>query len=184
MTDQSADHRAGVLQHWEPAKERTLGLEHRGHRGYTEGTEESRSVLPELSGRIIGCALRVHSKLGPGLLESAYEACLCREFSLNGMRFARQVEMPLDYEGLHLDCGYRLDLLVDNQAIVEIKALPAIASIHRAQLLTYLRLSKVRLGLLINFNVNHLRHGLDAHGSLAAFRLSSVSSVYPLCPLC
>jgi GxxExxY protein len=104
--------------------------------------------------------MAVHSALGPGLLESAYEACLCREFSHRGIAFERQVVLPVAYRGLKLDCGYRLDLAVSDRAIVEVKAVDSLAPIHRAQLLTYLRLSGKRLGLLINFNVCHLRDGV------------------------
>jgi len=133
-------------------------LEHRGHRGGTEDTED---VLPELSRDILGCALKVHSALGPGLLESAYDACLCRSLSLKGMSFERQVALPVAFEGLLLDCGYRLDLVVAEKAIVEVKSVASLLPVHRAQLLTYLRLSGLRLGLLLNFNVRHLRHGIE-----------------------
>jgi GxxExxY protein len=104
--------------------------------------------------------MAVHSALGPGLLESAYEACLCRELSRRGYTFERQVSMPVSYQGLQLDCGYRLDLLVNEAAIVEVKAVGSLLPVHRSQLLTYLRLSRKRLGLLINFNVPHLREGV------------------------
>ncbi len=132
-------------------------MEHRGHRGFTEDTGESRSGL---SGAIIGSALRVHSKLGPGLLESAYEECLCRQLSLDALSFRRQVEVPIEYEGINLDCGFRIDLLVADSVVVEIKAVPAVLRVHHSQLLTYLRISNRRLGLLINFNVDHLRDGI------------------------
>jgi len=132
-------------------------LEHRGHRGFTEDTENNRSAL---TGAIIGSAMKVHRKLGPGLLESAYEECLCRQLSLDGLQFRRQVGIPLEYEGLNLDCGFRIDILVADHVIVEIKATPTVLRVHHSQLLTYLRISDKRLGLLINFNVDHLRDGI------------------------
>lgn len=130
-------------------------IQHRGHGGSTE------DVLPELSGEIIACALAVHSALGPGLLERVYEACLCREFSARHIPFVRQAPMPIEYGGVKLACGYRIDLVVRDSAIVEVKAVESILPVHRAQLLTYLRLSRMRVGLLINFNVRHLRHGIQ-----------------------
>jgi GxxExxY protein len=123
-------------------------------RGYAE------DVLPELSAAIIGCAMRVHSSLGPGLLESAYEACLCHELTRNGMPFQRQVSMPMQYEGMRLDCGFRLDLIVEGQVVVEIKSVDQLLAIHDSQLLTYLRVSGLPLGILLNFNVAHLKHGI------------------------
>jgi GxxExxY protein len=116
--------------------------------------------LPELSQAIIGCAMRVHSSLGPGLLESAYEACLCHELTRNGMPFQRQVPMPIQYEGIRLDCGFRLDLIVEEQVVVEIKSVDQLLAIHDSQLLTYLKVSGLSLGILLNFNVAHLRHGI------------------------
>jgi GxxExxY protein len=130
-------------------------LEHRGRRGNTE------DIFPELSRQIINCAMAVHSELGPGLLESAYESCLCSEFSRRRIPFERQVPVPLEYRGLRLDCGYRLDIVVAELAVVEVKSCEALSPLHRAQLLTYLRLSGKRLGLLVNFNVPHLRDGID-----------------------
>ncbi len=104
--------------------------------------------------------MEVHKTLGPGLLESTYEACLCRELLLQGIPFERQVALPVEYKGLKLDCGYRLDMLVDSLIIVEIKAVVGLEPIHEAQLLTYLRLKKLWLGLLINFNVPVLKEGI------------------------
>jgi GxxExxY protein len=109
---------------------------------------------------IVGAAIEVHRRLGPGLLESAYERCLSRELALQGVPFQRQVPLPIEYRGLQLDCGYRLDIVVNQSIIVEIKALAKVLPIHRAQVLTYLRLTRCRLGLLINFNVEVLRNGL------------------------
>ncbi|MDP2936344.1 MAG: GxxExxY protein [Dehalococcoidia bacterium] len=109
---------------------------------------------------IIGAAIEVHRALGPGLLESAYEECLCRELTLRQLPFERQWPLPLVYKGLRLDCGYRLDLVVDNAIIVEIKAVESLQPIHDAQLLTYLRLGGWQVGLLINFNVPVLKQGI------------------------
>jgi GxxExxY protein len=131
-----------------------MGLHHRGHRGNTE------DIYPDLSKAIIGAAFKVHSGLGPGLLESAYETCLCHEFAKAGMPFARQVPVPIRYDNVDLDCGFRLDLLVDERVVVEVKAVERLTSIHDAQLLTYLRITRLRLGLLLNFNVSHMRDGI------------------------
>jgi len=98
--------------------------------------------------------------LGPGLLESAYEECLCYELSVRGLRFRRQVEIPVVYKAIHLECGYKMDLVVDEQLVIELKTVEKIAPIHEAQLLTYLKLSGLHVGLLINFNVPVLKHGL------------------------
>ncbi len=112
-----------------------------------------------LTQQIIGLAMRVHSALGPGLLESAYERCLCHEFEQNGVAYARQVELPLVYRGVRLDCGYRADIVVGDEVLVEVKAVEAITSLHEAQLLTYLRLSACQVGLLLNFNTVSLKDG-------------------------
>lgn len=114
----------------------------------------------ELTGAIIGAAIEVHKQLGPGLLESAYEECLCRELKLRGGVFERQKPLPLEYKGIRLDCGYRLDLLVEGRVIMEIKSAEALAPIHEAQMLTYFRLAAVKVGLLINFNVPVLKDGI------------------------
>jgi len=114
----------------------------------------------DISGKIIGAAIEVHKHLGPGLLESAYEECLCRELELRGINFERQVPLPLNYKGLKLDCGYRLDLLVDDCIIVEVKSVDALEPVHTAQVLSYLKLSGCRVGLLINFNVQVLKRGI------------------------
>ncbi len=113
-----------------------------------------------ITAQIIGAAVEVHRTLGPGLLESAYEACLCVELTERGLRLARQVVLPLQYRGRVLDVGYRLDLVVENEVVVEIKAIDALLAIHDAQLLTYLRLSGKRVGLLLNFNVPVLKDGI------------------------
>ena len=113
----------------------------------------------DLTGTIIGAAIEVHRVLGPGLLESAYEECLCRELVLKGLRFKRQYPVPLEYKGVLLDKGYQLDLLVENFCVVEIKAVDAIHPIHEVQMLTYMRLGAWKVGLLFNFNVEVLKDG-------------------------
>ena len=113
-----------------------------------------------LSHIIIGAAIEVHKALGPGLLESAYETCLCHELKLRSIAYARQLELPVPYKGVTMDCGYRLDIIVEQLVIVELKAVSALEPIHDAQLLTYLRLRQLWLGLLINFNVPVLKHGI------------------------
>jgi GxxExxY protein len=114
----------------------------------------------QLSNVIIGAAIEVHKQLGPGLLESTYENCLAYEFSQLGIPFQRQIGMPVRYKGHNLDCGYRLDLLVDEKVIIELKAEKSLAPIHEAQLLTYLKLSGLKLGLLLNFNVLVMKQGI------------------------
>jgi GxxExxY protein len=114
----------------------------------------------ELTSQIIAFAMRVHTHLGPGLLEHAYERCLSHELERHAVPYARQVELPIEYEGLHLDCGYRADIIVADKVILEIKSVDRLLPIHEAQLLTYLRIGKYRIGLLINFNTTSLKHGL------------------------
>ena len=114
----------------------------------------------ELSNLIIGAAIEVHRILGPGLLESAYEQCLCHELTLKDISFERQKPLPVTYKGISLDCGYRLDILVEKLVIVELKTVEHIGPIHEAQLLTYLKLSELWLGLLVNFNVPVLKDGI------------------------
>ena len=114
----------------------------------------------DITETIIGAAIEVHRALGPGLLESTYETCLCRELDLRGIRFERQVALPVEYKGERLDCGYRIDLVVADEVVVEIKAVECLLPVHDAQLLTYLRLSRHPVGLLINFNVPVLKQGL------------------------
>ena len=116
--------------------------------------------LNELSKNIIGAAMKVHTQLGPGLLESAYEACLLHELKKQGFSVQSQVCMPVYYDGVKIDVGYRLDLLVENDIIVELKAVDKITNIHEAQLLSYLKLGNRKLGLLINFNVQQLKQGI------------------------
>ena len=114
----------------------------------------------ELTEKVIGAAIEVHRSLGPGLLESAYQECLCRELGLRRIPYVRQLILPAEYKGVRLDCTYRLELLVDSAVVVKIKAVAAIESLHTAQLLTYMRLGGWRIGLLMNFNVPALRDGI------------------------
>jgi GxxExxY protein len=109
---------------------------------------------------IIGAAIEVHRHLGPGLLESAYEECLCHELHLCGLAFERQVDLPVSYKGLKLDCGYRIDLIVQKEVVLELKAIERIMPIHQAQLLTSMKLSGMSVGLLINFNAPLLTQGI------------------------
>lgn len=113
-----------------------------------------------LTHEIIAAAIDVHQALGPGLLESAYQICFCRELELRNIPFCQQVDVPVTYKGVKLDCGYRIDLVVDEKIIVELKAIQEILPVHEAQLLTYLRLTGRRIGLLINFNVPVLKNGI------------------------
>ncbi len=121
---------------------------------------DSREKANALSHEIIGAAIEVHKTIGPGLLESAYEECLCHELFLRGMPFQRQSPLPVKYKGITLDVGYRLDLVVDDLVVVELKAVDNLLPIHDAQLLTYLRLRGVWLGLLINFSGPVLKDGI------------------------
>lgn len=114
----------------------------------------------ELSHKIIGCAMKVHTELGPGLLENAYEECLFYELQQAGLSVSKQKALPLVYYDVKLDAGYRIDLLVENKVVVEIKAVDAFNDVHLAQVLTYLKLSGCKLGLLINFNVRSLKDGI------------------------
>jgi len=121
---------------------------------------QSYAELNQISQDVLDAAFRVHSALGPGLLESAYEHCLLYELGKRGIQASRQVELPIVYEGVKIDAGYRLDLLVEHKVIVEIKTVAHLLPIHEAQLLTYLKLSNIQLGLLLNFNVNSLKQGI------------------------
>lgn len=117
-------------------------------------------VFDELSNKVIGCAIEVHRCLGPGLLESAYEQCLAHELSVAKLPFALQYAVPITYKGIKLDCGYRIDVLVDNAIVVELKSVDKMLGIHQAQLLTYMRLAGLKTGLLLNFNVRSMRDGI------------------------
>ncbi len=117
-------------------------------------------IEEQLTENIIGAAIEVHRELGPGLLESAYEECLCHELHLRELAFQRQVELPVAYKGIKLDCGHRLDIVVGESVVIELKSVEHILPIHQAQLLTYLRLSGKRVGLIINFNAAVLKNGI------------------------
>ena len=114
----------------------------------------------EISNKVIGCAIEVHRALGPGLLESTYEQCLSREMDLSGIAFKLQSPLPVEYKGIKLDCGYRVDMLVEDKLIVELKSVEKILPIHEAQILTYMKLANIKVGLLINFNNNLLKDGI------------------------
>ena len=114
----------------------------------------------DLSKRVIGCAIEVHRELGPGLLESTYEQCLAHELKLNGILFQLQRPQAVQYKGIRLDCGYRLDLLVESELIIELKSVEKLRGIHEAQLLTYMKLAGIKTGLLMNFNVTKLKDGI------------------------
>ena len=116
--------------------------------------------INKLSGEIIGAAIEVHKILGPGLLESAYEECICHELGIGGLSLERQKPLAVRYKGINLDCGYRLDVVVEDAIILELKSCEKIEPIHKAQLLTYLKLSGFKLGLLLNFNVSLMREGI------------------------
>ncbi|NIR47979.1 GxxExxY protein [candidate division KSB1 bacterium] len=119
--------------------------------------------MPELNAlteKVIGLAINVHRSLGPGLLESAYRKCLCYELKNNGIEAVQEVQIPLKYKELTIDCSYRADIIIPNKLIVEVKSVDSLLPIHEAQLLTYLRLTKIKLGLLMNFNVELLKDGI------------------------
>jgi GxxExxY protein len=120
----------------------------------------SLSHASDLSERVIGMAIEVHRHLGPGLLESTYEECLCFELKEAGFLYRRQVPLPVVYKEVHLDCGYRMDVVVEGELILEIKAIERVLAVHEAQMLTYLRLSGIRVGLLLNFSNVTLKDGL------------------------
>lgn len=119
-------------------------------------------VASPLVERVIGCAIDVHRVLGPGLLESAYDRCLAHELSLRKIRYRRQIPLPVVYKGIDLDCGYRVDYVVEDELLLELKAADRLLPIHQAQLLTYLRLLRLRQGLLMNFNVALMTHGIKS----------------------
>jgi GxxExxY protein len=122
--------------------------------------EKKSMEINDLTHQVISAAIEVHKTLGPGLLESTYEECLCRELELRKIPYERQKELPIEYKGIRLDCGYRLDVLVANSLILELKACESLQGIHEAQLLTYLKLTGLKVGLLMNFNVPVLKDGI------------------------
>ena len=117
-------------------------------------------TMDDLTSKVLSAAIEVHKSLGPGLLESAYEECLCRELDLRGINYERQKDLPIEYKGVKLNCGYRLDIVVAGKLILELKACDGLEPIHKAQLLTYLKLTGLKIGLLINFNVPVLKMGI------------------------
>jgi GxxExxY protein len=117
-------------------------------------------VEEDLSKKLIACAIEVHRYLGPGLLESAYEECLCHELSLQDIFFERQKALPLQYKGISLDCGYRMDIVAANKIILELKCVDKILPVHEAQLLTYLKLTNLKVGLIFNFHVSVMKNGI------------------------
>jgi GxxExxY protein len=125
-----------------------------------QGDKDAGRKFAGWSTSVIGACIEVHRQLGPGLLESAYEECVAYELAFRGIRFERQVPVPLEYKGVKLDCGYRIDFLVENALIIEIKCVERLLRIHEAQLLTYLRLKQIETGLLINFREPTLKQGL------------------------
>ena len=116
--------------------------------------------MNKFTDKVIGACVEIHRQLGPGLLESAYEECLCYELAQYGLQFERQRPLPVVYKGVHLDCGYRLDIVVEKAIVLELKAVEKLLPIHEAQLLTYLKLTGLTLGLLLNFNVPFFKYGL------------------------
>ncbi len=125
---------------------------------FQETSEQQR--INQITDKIIGCAISVHRVLGPGLLESAYEECLCYELSQANLKFERQVHLPVVYKQVKLDCGYKMDVVVENAVIIEVKAVERVLTVHEAQLLSYLKLYDKRLGLLLNFHVSILKNGM------------------------
>ena len=122
----------------------------------------SHKKFTDLSHRVIGSAIEVHRHLGPGLLESTYQQCLARELHLSGIPFKLEYPLSVDYKGLHLDCGYRIDVLIEDAIILELKSVAQLKPIHEAQLLTYMKLTHIKQGFLINFNVEVLKNGLKS----------------------
>ena len=122
--------------------------------------EIMKGVESDLASQVIGCAIEVHRHLGPGLLESAYESCLCRELAIKGIPFTRQVPLQIQYKGDSIDCAYWMDIVVEESLLLELKSTESIQSIHQAQIISYLKLSGLKQGLLINFNVRVLKDGI------------------------
>ena len=126
----------------------------------TESTEHAEGKRDPLTGKVIGAAIEVHRHLGPALLESTYQQCLAHELVLRGINFTLETPLPVYYKGTNLDCGYRADVLVENCLVIELKAIEKIASIHEAQLLTYMKHAEAPVGLIINFNCKLLKDGI------------------------
>jgi GxxExxY protein len=123
-------------------------------------SERTALIDEALTQQIIGAAIEVHRHLGPGLLESAYEECLCHELKIRGLSFRRQVNLPVVYKDVALDCGYKIDLVVEDRVVIELKCVETVLGVHQAQLLTYLKLSGKRVGLLLNFHVSVMTRGI------------------------
>ena len=117
-------------------------------------------IEEQLTEAIIGAAIEVHKELGPGLLESSYQRCLAREFDIRGIKYRREVELPVEYKGVVIDCAYRLDFIVEERVVVEVKSVEKLIPVHEAQLITSLKLTKLRVGLLINFNSAVIRNAI------------------------
>ncbi len=124
---------------------------------------DQKNKFSALSHRIIGCAIEVHRELGPGLLESTYQNCLAREFDLNGITYRQELSLPVIYKGLTIESGYRIDLLVSDEILLELKAVSELSPMHEAQILTYMKLARIHHGFLINFNVPRLKDGLRSY---------------------
>ncbi len=136
-------------------------LNRKGRKEFSQGTQRNKQMTEnEISKIIFDCALKVHKSLGPGLLESAYEECLYYELNKIGLKVEKQKPLPLVYENVKLEIGYRVDIIVDNKVIIEIKSVEALNDVHLAQVLTYLKLSNTKLGMLINFNVTLIKNGI------------------------
>jgi GxxExxY protein len=137
---------------------------------HRRGAETQREFLhKDLTEQIIGAAIEVHKNLGPGLLESAYEECLCRELAMRSIPFERQVSLPVEYKGARLDCGYRIDILVAGLVVIELKYVDRVLPVHDAQLLTYMRLTKCHVGLMFNFYTDVLTRGGVIRKAITAF---------------
>ena len=134
--------------------------EHEGKEGHMPEMEKQ---FEPLSGQVIGCAIEVHRFLGPGLLESSYQRCLSRELELNGIAHTCEAPLPIEYKGISLECGYRVDLLVQGALIIELKSVKRIDPIHEAQIITYMKLSGIQIGLIFNFNVTKLKDGMKRY---------------------
>ena len=150
------------MHFWKNVKQILKGnnFNRRGFGGFAEGQGEKFMIENEITEIVIGCAIKVHRALGPGLLESAYEECLFYELNKTDLKIEKQKALPLVYEDVKLDCGYRMDIVVEDKVVVEIKSVEALHDIHLAQILTYLKLSKNKVGLLINFNELKLIYGV------------------------
>ena len=133
------------------------------HEGREGRMPEMAKQFETLSGQVIGCAIEVHRFLDPGLLESSYQRCLSRELELNGIAHTCEAPLPIEYKGISLECGYRVDLLVEGALIIELKSVKRIDPIHEAQIITYMKLSGIRIGLIFNFNVTKLKDGMKRY---------------------